>query len=312
MSTSVWVRLTFEPRGAALHLGVEILGQHAPPPSRGGGCRGPWRSVCRRCSASLILSITWGWLASGRPAARSDDGAVIGDRDRLMGARVMGPPTPSPGNRRRFPARSRARRSGRRASYRLRCRLSACTAISCSSATATSSGRPVSRHRAGACRSKSLTSSDARLAAFEARALEHAGDRNRRARRGSPWSMAFAMLFAIVALRRHLAAKPRERGVDETCPWRVLLSPVISWRMLKMVCEIWLAVSSALAFAWKLRCAAISPTQLLGDVDVRALDRARHQRAEAVQLRLAETRLARNDRSPPRSSCRAGAGPRGW
>ena len=30
--------------------------------------------------------------------------------------------------------------------------------------------------------------------------------------------------------------------------------------MLKMVCEIWLEVSSALAFAWKLRCAAIKLT----------------------------------------------------
>jgi len=30
--------------------------------------------------------------------------------------------------------------------------------------------------------------------------------------------------------------------------------------MLKMVCEIWLDVSSAFAFAWKLRCAAISWT----------------------------------------------------
>src|SRR3546814_15917998 len=61
-------------------------------------------------------------------------------------------------------------------------------------------------------------------------------------------------------LRRHVRAQARCRGVDQLVH---LSSPVprfVDQRMLKIVSEIWLDVSSALAFAWKLRCAAIRLT----------------------------------------------------
>src|SRR3546814_8921546 len=61
-------------------------------------------------------------------------------------------------------------------------------------------------------------------------------------------------------LRRHVRAQARCRGVDQLVH---LSSPVprfVDQRMLKIVPEIWLDVSSALAFAWKLRCAAIRLT----------------------------------------------------
>ena len=64
-------------------------------------------------------------------------------------------------------------------------------------------------------------------------------------------------------------------------------------RRLMTVCEIWVAVSIALAFAWKLRWAVIRPDQFLGDIDIRTFERARQQRTVLAACRCAIARLHR-------------------